>query len=169
MIKTSISIIGLILANLAPSPAVPPVLPTEVGISIPQAELIKPIDPESVKLSTVQPLSYAGYHFDPMGSHPNSYAPANCTWGASSMEPQIPQSWGNANNWANAARESGYTVSDVPIVGAIAQTSRGAFGHVAIVTEVHGDTIQIEEMNYDDAGGVRSRPANVSEFTYIYL
>lgn len=80
----------------------------------------------------------------------------------------VPESWGNANTWASRAAAMGYTVSNTPVVGSIGQTSRGYYGHVVVVLEVHGNTTTIGEMNYDGAGGVREREASISEFVYIY-
>jgi hypothetical protein len=163
MIKTTI----ITLAMLFPSTL--PVKPNQidVGQPLPAIEIIKPMPELAVK--NLPTLDFAAFHFDPMGSHPNSYAPANCTWGASSMEPAIPQDWGNANTWDDSARAAGITVSDSPIVGAVAQTDHGSYGHVAIVTAITADGPMITEMNFDYNGGVRTRLASPGEFRYIYI
>lgn len=150
-------------------PTTLPAKPTQidVGVPLPAIEIIKPMPKLAVK--NLAKLDYAPFHFDPMGTHPNSYAPANCTWGASSMEPAIPQSWGNADTWDDSARAEGITVSDSPIVGAVAQTDNGAYGHVAVVTAITPDGPMITEMNYDYNGGVRTRLASPGEFQYIYI
>jgi surface antigen len=117
-------------------------------------------------------ISVLSFGFAPMGTYGNGYDAGQCTWGAASMKGDIPNSWGNANNWAAAAAASGYAVSSVPVLGAVAQTSRGSFGHVAVVTGINGDgTITVTEMNYDGSGSGlwRSRGALVSEFVYIYM
>jgi surface antigen len=103
-----------------------------------------------------------------MGTYANSFAPANCTWGAASMKGDITWS-GNANEWDDAARAQGKTVSDVPIVGAVAETDRGYYGHVAVVTNIDASGVWITEMNYDGNGGVRTRLAGPGEFVYIYV
>ena len=36
----------------------------------------------------------------------------------------IGNTWGNANNWANAAAQSGYTVNNTPKAGAVMQTTQ---------------------------------------------
>lgn len=60
--------------------------------------------------------------------------------------------FGNAENWADNARQLGYTVNNKPAVGAVAQWKAGnhasKFGHVAYVTAVDGSKITIEEYNY---------------------
>ena len=68
----------------------------------------------------------------------------------------VPTNWGNADTWAIYATLSGWTVSSVPRVGAIAQTSAGYEGHVAVVEAVSpdGSQIQYSDMNnYGDGGG----------------
>src|SRR3569833_258837 len=63
----------------------------------------------------------------------------------------VPTNWGNANTWDNYARLSGWTVSSVPVQGAIAQTDRGYEGHVAVVEDVSPDGSQIK---YSDMNGL---------------
>lgn len=77
----------------------------------------------------------------------NGYDYGYCTWYVATQLP-VPANWGNANTWAYYAALSGWRVSGVPTVGAIAQTSAGSEGHVAIVTAVNPDgSIQIRDMN----------------------
>lgn len=58
--------------------------------------------------------------------------------------------WGNANTWDDAARNLGYIVDNTPAVGAIAywEGSSGSTGHVAWVSNVYDNTVDIEEYNY---------------------
>lgn len=57
--------------------------------------------------------------------------------------------FGNAKEWAAAAREVGITVDSTPAVGAIAQHSRGRNGHVAYITTVNTDgSFEINEYNH---------------------
>jgi surface antigen len=60
---------------------------------------------------------------------------------------KLLSSWGNAGNWAEGARKSGYLVSDTPAVGTIAVNTSS--GHVAWVTEINKDenTVTVSEMN----------------------
>lgn len=66
---------------------------------------------------------------------------------------EIPPAYGNANEWGHRARREGYRVDTKPEVGAIAWSTEGYYGHVAWVSNVSGDTIEIEEYNY----GVREK------------
>ena len=82
--------------------------------------------------------------------------------------------WGNANNWANSARLRGYTVSSTPAAGTIAQSTAGAWGHVAWVESVNANgTINITEYNYN-GGACRTGDfcarvgVNASAYVYIY-
>lgn len=87
------------------------------------------------------------------------------------MKGNVPN-WGNANNWDDGARAAGLTVSSTPIIGSIAQTDRGYYGHVAVVVPGGNDaTPMITEMNYDGlgVGSVRTRLATPGEFEYIWL
>jgi surface antigen len=80
----------------------------------------------------------------------NGYDFGYCTYYAAARS-GAPSNWGNANTWAYYAALSGWTVSSAPKVGAIAQTSRGYLGHVAIVEEVSPDGSQ---MKYSDMNGI---------------
>ena len=80
----------------------------------------------------------------------NGYDYGYCTWYVANRI-SVPTNWGNANTWAQYAKLSGWTVSSTPIVGAIAQTSRGWEGHVAVVEAVNSDGSQIK---YSDMNGL---------------
>ena len=88
----------------------------------------------------------------------NLYTAGQCTWYVyDKVGGKISSTWGNANNWANAAASSGYTVNNTPKQGAIMQTSQGAFGHVAYVENVNNDgSVKVSEMNYNGGPGVVS-------------
>lgn len=80
----------------------------------------------------------------------NGYDFGECTWYVATQIP-VPANWGNAATWAAGARASGWRVSSVPTVGAIAQTpyAAGGLGHVAIVDGVSSDgtKVLIRDMN----------------------
>ena len=76
----------------------------------------------------------------------NGYDRGWCTWYVANRV-SVPTNWGNANTWDNRARLSGWTVSSVPIKGAIAQTDRGSEGHVAYVEDVQGNMMKYSDMN----------------------
>ena len=80
----------------------------------------------------------------------NGYDYGYCTWYVASKI-AVPNNWGNANTWDNYAALSGWTVSRVPRVGAIAQSDRGWAGHVAIVHAVSADKTMIK---YSDMNGL---------------
>ncbi len=80
----------------------------------------------------------------------NGYIRGYCTWYVANRI-AVPSNWGNANTWDNLAPRSGWTVSTVPRVGAIAQTDRGSEGHVAVVEAVSEDGSQIK---YSDMNGL---------------
>lgn len=80
----------------------------------------------------------------------NGYDFGYCTWYVANRI-SVPANWGNANTWANGAAATGWTVSTTPRAGAIAQTARGAEGHVAVVEAVSADGTQIK---YSDMNGL---------------
>lgn len=80
----------------------------------------------------------------------NGYDYGYCTWYVANMLP-VPNNWGNANTWDNLARVSGWTVSGRPQAGAVAQSNRGYYGHVALVQEVSADGTMIK---YSDMNGL---------------
>ncbi len=80
----------------------------------------------------------------------NGYTYGYCTWYVAGKI-TVPANWGNANTWDNRAPSSGWVVSSVPRIGAIAQTNRGSEGHVAIVEAMSEDGTQIK---YSDMNGI---------------
>lgn len=80
----------------------------------------------------------------------NGYDYGYCTYYAAARS-GAPSNWGNANTWAYYAALSGWTVSSTPKAGAIAQTSAGYLGHVAIVEAVSDDGSMIK---YSDMNGI---------------
>ncbi|MDU6961581.1 MAG: CHAP domain-containing protein, partial [Staphylococcus sp.] len=83
----------------------------------------------------------------------------------------IGNTWGNANNWANAAAQSGYTVNNTPKAGAVMQTTQGGYGHVAYVENVNSDgSVTVSEMNYQGVGVVSTRTISASQASsYNYI
>ena len=66
---------------------------------------------------------------------------------------ELPAAYGNAKDWGYRAKREGYRVDQRPAIGSIAWDASGQYGHVAWVSNVFGDMIEIEEYNY----GVRER------------
>jgi surface antigen len=77
--------------------------------------------------------------------------------------------WGNANTWDEAARETGITINSTPKPGCIAQSNAGSAGHVAWVTAVGTDTVEIEEYNYGVREGYGKRTVAKGSFNYIHI
>ena len=80
----------------------------------------------------------------------NTYPMGQCTWGAKVLAPWVGNYWGNANQWLVSGSAAGHTTGTTPQVGAVAVWTGGAggYGHVAVVTAVDGDNIQVMEANY---------------------
>lgn len=151
--------------NLTYKPPEPP--PLEVGRPVIKIELVEALEkPELVELAPLpeKPLEPPIRPSD--GT--NTYEPLSCTWWVKQWKPSVPNSWGNANTWDDRAATDGWTVSDTPVPGAVAQSDRGGWGHVALVLEVYGNTILIQEGNYDYAGSTRTKTVPTSSYTYIY-
>jgi surface antigen len=93
----------------------------------------------------------------------NGYEPGQCTAFVASKR-YVPSGWGDATNWRYNAINAGWTVSDVPVAGAIAWRS----GHVAYVESVGDGTVTITEQNYDWNSGIRTITIPVDSYQYIY-
>lgn len=113
----------------------------------------------------------------PVFNHQNWYDYGQCTWHVFNKRAAIGKGistyWWNANNWANGAKNDGFTVNSTPEVGAIAQTTAGWLGHVAFVERVNADgTILVSEMNYLTPPGVVGyrtlTRAQMSDYVFIH-
>ena len=99
----------------------------------------------------------------------------NCTWYAWEMMccnwGYGPGNWGNANTWASNAASQGHPISGEPIVGAIASSTKGTYGHVAYVVAVNGDTVVVHEENCCGSCnyGWREHSYNKSYFNSGYI
>jgi len=99
----------------------------------------------------------------------NTYSYGYCTAFVKDSLGWVRNGWGNAADWAWHARAQGFTVSSTPRVGAVAQTSAGWAGHVAVVIGIGDGTVRIREMN--GPGGwnvITERVTSVSDWVYIY-
>ncbi|KAJ1988105.1 hypothetical protein GGI25_001665 [Coemansia spiralis] len=76
--------------------------------------------------------------------------------------------WGNADTWANAARKTRVPINNRPVPGCVAQTDRGAMGHVAWVAKVAGSSVTIEEYNWAKLK-YSTRTVPRSTFKYIHI
>jgi N-acetylmuramoyl-L-alanine amidase len=94
---------------------------------------------------------YSGFAFGTEAIYgAGGYIPGWCTYYVAAKI-SVPSNWGNANTWDSGARASGWTVSPVPVKGAIGQTDRGSQGHVGIVEDVSADGTMIK---YSDMNGL---------------
>ncbi len=110
---------------------------------------LQPGDQIIIPNGRIQPvITYASFFAATYGG--NGYDYGYCTYYVASRV-SVPTNWGNANTWALYAALSGWTVSRAPVAGAIAQTSRGWLGHVAIVDTVNADSTMIK---YSDMNGL---------------
>ena len=78
---------------------------------------------------------------------------------------EIPAAYGNANEWGYRARREGYRVDNTPAIGSIAWSTAGGYGHVAWVSNVMGDNIEIEEYNYGYTGSYNKRIIKANTMT----
>jgi surface antigen len=94
----------------------------------------------------------------------NGYVLNSCTgWVATHR--YVPSGWGNATGWKQGALNAGWTVSSVPVAGAIGWV----YGHVVFVESVNNDdTVTISERNYDYNGSIRTITVPTSKYTYLY-
>lgn len=127
------------------------------SLSVPALPLLAPLEPEAPPALPVAP----------QGTYVNMYDFGNCTWYVAGRK-QIPNSWGNATDWAGNATAQGITVSATPRIGAVAQRT-GGLGHVAIVLDIAGDQVKITEMNSAGFDVVDERWQPISTYNYIYL
>ena len=78
---------------------------------------------------------------------------------------ELPGAYGNAGEWGSRARREGYRVDNTPAIGSIAWSTAGGYGHVAWVSNVMGDNIEIEEYNYDYKGNYNKRIVKANKMT----
>lgn len=97
----------------------------------------------------------------------NSYSRGQCTWYVAGRR-QIPGGWGNAVSWFSRARSAGWSTGTTPAIAAIAWTSAGTFGHVALVEAIDGNQVLVSEMNYRGAYIIDKRWVSATSFKYIY-
>lgn len=88
----------------------------------------------------------------------------------------FPPRLGDGGQWAEAWRARGWPVDHTPEVGAMANFSPGAsgadptYGHIAVVKEVKGDKVVIEEYNALVPSGYGTRELSVSGVSwYLHI
>lgn len=129
---------------------------------LPEREMPNKIEPVVVGTMS-SPQSYEGFSSRSGKSTPGWYYAGQCTaWVANKRF--VPDGWGNASDWKWHAQAEGWTVSSVPVAGAIGWT----YGHVVYIESVNGDTVTISEQNWDFNGSIRTVTKPVSTYTYLY-
>lgn len=82
----------------------------------------------------------------------------------------IPGAYGNGGQWGYRARREGYRVDNNPAIGSVGWLDDGSYGHVAWISNVMGDNVEIEEYNYGWNHSYHKRVAHKSAFTgYIHF
>jgi len=155
----------LTLGQLYQPPA-PKNKPLEIKPQYITVELIEPIQaPQYViqeKLSYIAttPITRTRTTQNSSSGH---YQRGQCTAFVASKR-YVPNGWGNATKWKSHAERSGWTVSRVPVIGAIGWT----YGHVVYVISVQATTVTISEQNYDYKSSIRTIDVPISKYTYLY-
>jgi surface antigen len=95
----------------------------------------------------------------PQSGYPDPFPYGECTWWVAYNH---KVTWGgDAWDWITNARAQGVMTTETPSVGAIVVYRPGGayseLGHVAIVTEVTGDTYRVSEMHAPRWGVVSTR------------
>lgn len=136
-------------AQAAPAPPLPPSVPT-------QSQVPSPVPSDTIYMA-------------PNGTYLNNYDWGQCTWYVAGRR-QVPANWGNADTWYGRAEADGWTVGLEPVVGAIAWTAAGSYGHVALVDKVlsGGTSVEVSEMNYIGIDIPDNRTVPAADFQYIY-
>lgn len=82
----------------------------------------------------------------------------------------IPGAYGNGGQWGHRARREGYRVDSNPMIGSVAWLDDGGYGHVAWVSDVIGNSVEIEEYNFNWNHNYHKRVVSKSVFTgYIHF
>lgn len=111
----------------------------------------------------------------------NTYPWGQCTWYAKARSGWAGNGWGNGNQWGASAAAQGFKVNHTPAVGSLVSfgagqmvgswQADGAYGHVAYVESVSGDTITISQggMGFDNPAGPNTQTiSGAGAFTYIH-
>lgn len=111
----------------------------------------------------------------------NSYPWGQCTWYAKQRSGWAGNGWGNGGQWGASAAAQGFQVDHKPAAGAIVSFAPGqdvggwkadaAYGHVAYVESVSGDSITISQggMGFSNPAGPNTQTiSGASAFTYIH-
>lgn len=106
----------------------------------------------------------------------NYYQKGSCVWYAferrAQMKRHVSNQWGNAKNWSYNAKRNGYVVSSRPVYGSVMISTKGYYGHAAVVERVNKNgSIYVSEMNWVRNGYKSYRTIPKSQLkgvTFIY-
>ncbi|MEX2783810.1 GBS Bsp-like repeat-containing protein [Streptococcus sp. H49] len=83
---------------------------------------------------------------------------------------ELPGAYGNGGQWGSRAKQEGYRVDMNPAKGSVAWLDDGGYGHVAWVSNVIGNNVEIEEYNYNWNYSYNRRTVAKTVFTgYIHF
>ncbi|MGN6188280.1 MAG: CHAP domain-containing protein [Conexibacter sp.] len=110
------------------------------------------------------------------GGGASLYPPGQCTRFVAALRPDLPffaNAAGDAGNWARSAAQAGWIVDQQPAPGAVAVFSPGQYGagymgHVAYVTAVLGDRIEIRDQNWKGDGRKLQRTTKWRGLDFIH-
>lgn len=140
---------------------------TSDGIHIPTIQPVSDTAPLQALLTQYTPKEPHIEEIFNTASTGNTYDYGNCTYYISSLI-SVPQTLGNADTWATNAVAMGYQTGK-PVKGAVAVSTAGYYGHVALVEMVDGTNVTISEMNVFGLGVVDERVVPASDYVYIYF
>ena len=160
--KTSLS------SNPVPVPPTPtPIPPT----ATPRPQPTNPPAPSGPYSSWTPPPGYNSFAVSDFPGDPWAGSFGQCTWWAAHKRPDENfLGWGDAWNWANAARARGYTVTATPTANATVVFAPGvegasSLGHVSHVEQVlTNGWVLVSEMNFFFNGGGFARV----DYRYVY-
>ncbi len=139
-----------------------------------QALAAKKAEEERVAAEVAEEAAYQNWarsiadRVKPPGTYENGYVPLNCTALVASMIKLPSDHLGDADQWASSLSHYGWTVSDIPLVGAIAQSSAGYYGHVGVVMGIEKGHVMVIEENAQGLGVIDTTSYPISHFVYIY-
>ncbi len=117
---------------------------------------------------------YSGNQIFTNGTTSLAWPAGECTYWANSYYHQLTGYWiswnGNADQWVAGAQKAGWNTSSSPHVPSVivlmpgTQGASRAYGHVAVVESVTGNTVHTSNMNWYANGGGFDRVSNV-DFT----
>ena len=125
----------------------------EIEGLVPGEQIVIPGGEQPAPTRQASTVPYYGFSFGSSAVYCyNGYVPGYCTYYVADRV-SIPTNWGDARNWAAGARATpGWSVTETPRPGSIAQTTAMSWlGHVAYVEDVSEDGSQIR---YSDMNGL---------------